>query len=385
MTDEKIHCELKDKGCGGCTMLSMPYPVQLKKKQKMVVKLLGKFGKVSPIQGMEEPWHYRNKVISTFTCGPGKRVDSGIYAQGSHRVIPVKSCMLHQEALDEAVEAVRTAAGFCKYQVYDEDRGTGLIRHVLARHSLMTDEILVVLVTASPVLPGAKAFVKKVRELCPKVSTIIQNMNHRSTSAVLGDREKVLYGKGYIEDSLCGIRFRIAGSSFYQINSKQTEVLYQTAIKAAKLTGKETVLDAYCGVGTIGLTAAGYAKSVLGVEVNKSAVQCAVQNAKTNGIKNARFLCEDATRFIQRMASRGERVDVVFMDPPRAGSTPEFLEAVNRMRPQKVVYISCNPETQRRDLELLVKRGWKVEMIQGIDLFPFTVHVEVVTCLQRVK
>lgn len=373
---KEITCELQKKGCGGCTMLSVPYSEQLKKKQKTVNKLLGKFGQVSPIIGMEEPWHYRNKVISTFTMGKDKKLNSGIYVQGTHKVLPVQSCYLHNEALDEAVEAVRKAAKFCKYQAYDEDRHTGLIRHVLVRHSLLKDEILVVLVTAAQILPGSKNFVNKVRELCPKITTVVQNINPRSTSAVLGDKEKILYGKGFIVDELCGVKFRIAASSFYQINPIQTEKLYNTAIKAAGLNGKQSILDAYCGVGTIGLSAAKSAKSVIGVELNKSAVQCAIQNVRENGVKNAKFICEDATKFILKMAAGNEKVDVVFMDPPRAGSTPEFLDAVSRMKPQKIVYISCNPETQKRDVELLAKKGWKVDLIQPFDLFPHTDHIE---------
>ena len=363
MALQQKRCELEEQGCGGCDLLSLPYEKQLQKKQKELKALLGKFRKLQPILGMEEPWHYRNKVISTFTYHE-RKLDSGIYIQGTHKVLPVKSCLLHQPALDEAVEAVRQAARVCKYKPYDEDRHTGLLRHVLARHSLLTDEVMVVLVTASPILPGAKNFVKEVRRRCPKVSTILQNINPRDTSAVLGYQEKILCGRGYIEDELCGVRFQIAASSFYQVNPKQTEVLYQAAISAAKLDGSQSVLDAYCGVGTIGLTAAGKARSVLGVEVNKKAVQCALENARKNGIKNARFLCEDATKFIQKMADRGEHVDVVFMDPPRAGSTPEFLDAVSRMKPDSIVYISCNPETLKRDLEILVKKNWKVEKIQ---------------------
>ena len=384
MALQQKRCELEEQGCGGCDLLSLPYEKQLQKKQKELKALLGKFRKLQPILGTEEPWHYRNKVISTFTYHE-RKLDSGIYIQGTHKVLPVKSCLLHQPALDEAVEAVRQAARVCKYKPYDEDRHTGLLRHVLARHSLLTDEVMVVLVTASPVLAGAKNFVKEVRRRCPKVSTIIQNINPRATSAVLGYQEKILCGRGYIEDELCGVRFQIAASSFYQVNPKQTEVLYQTAISAAKLDGSQSVLDAYCGVGTIGLTAAGKARSVLGVELNKKAVQCALENARKNGIKNARFLCEDATKFIQKMADRGEHVDVVFMDPPRAGSTPEFLDAVSRMKPDSIVYISCNPETLKRDLEILVKKDWKVEMIQGVDLFPGTKHVETVVLLGRKK
>ena len=252
------------------------------------------------------------------------RCKSGIYAQGTHWVIPVEACLLHQPVLDEAIEAVRKAVREFKYPVYDEDKKTGLVRHILVRHSLSEDQVLAVLVTASPVLPGEKAFGKRVRQLCPKITTLVQNINDRSTSAVLGYKDKVLYGKGYIQDTLCGLRFRISGSSFYQINPVQTEILYRTAIEAADLDKDQTVLDAYCGVGTIGLFAASRAKKVIGVERNKSAVRCAWENAKENGIQNVQFLCDDATDFIRKMAARGERVDVVFMDPPRAGSTPEF-------------------------------------------------------------
>ncbi|WP_330407699.1 23S rRNA (uracil(1939)-C(5))-methyltransferase RlmD [Blautia argi] len=270
------------------------------------------------------------KVISTFAKGKGKNLESGIYAQGSHRVLPVKTCFLHQPILDKAVEAVRRAVSDCKYQPYDEDRRTGLIRHVLVRHSLTTDEVMAVLVTASPVLPGAKAFVKKVRELCPNITTIVQNVNARSTSAVLGDREKILYGKGFITDSLCGVRFRIAASSFYQVNPKQTEILYKKAIEAAGLNGKQTVLDAYCGVGTIGLTAAKHAKNVLGVELNKSAVQCAIENAKANHLKNARFLCGDATRFYTENGGKS-----------RAGERSIYGSAQSRQHPG--IFAGCKP------------------------------------------
>lgn len=383
MAEERHICALLRQGCGGCPLLETPYPEQLRQKQARVEALLGEFGPVSPILGMEHPWHYRNKAISTFCTGPGRRLDSGIYAAGTHRVVPVASCLLHHPALDEAVEAVRQAARLCRYEPYQEDRGTGLVRHVLVRHSRATGRVLVALVTAAPVLPGARAFVSKVRELCPRVETIVQNINPRRSSAVLGPREKVLWGRGYIEDTLCGVRFRLGASSFYQINPEQTEVLYRTALDGVGLDGTQTVVDAYCGVGTIGLACAGKAKSVLGVELNRSAVNCAVQNARANGIANARFLCADATSAIQRMAQQGEQVDVVILDPPRAGSTPEFLQAVCQLAPERVVYISCNPETQRRDLEYLTARGWKATFIQPVDLFPHTEHVETVVLLTR--
>ena len=380
---QQFSCPLQKQGCGGCPMLALPYEEQLRKKQKKIKRLLGNFGKPQSIIGMENPWHYRNKAISTFTYVKGKQVQSGIYAQGTHWVIPVETCLLHQPVLDEAIEAVRKAVREFKYPVYDEDKKTGLVRHILVRHSLSEDQVLAVLVTASPVLPGAKAFGKRVRQLCPKITTLVQNINDRSTSAVLGYKDKVLYGKGYIQDTLCGLRFRISGSSFYQINPVQTEILYRTAIEAADLDKDQTVLDAYCGVGTIGLFAAPRAKKVIGVERNKSAVRCAWENAKENGIQNVQFLCDDATDFIRKMAARGERVDVVFMDPPRAGSTPEFLQAVSAMRPEKIVYVSCNPETQKRDLELLIKERWKVKKIQGVDMFPHTEGIETVVLLDK--
>lgn len=379
----KTLCPHSKKGCGGCPLLHLPYAEQLSKKQKSVEKLLGSFGRVQPIVGMQEPWHYRNKAISTFKPNTGKTVQSGIYAQGSHRVIPVDKCLLHASALDDAIDAVRKAATSCGYTAFDEDRRTGLLRHVLVRHSLQTNELLVCLVTAQPALPGAKAFVTKLRQLCPNVATVVQNINPRYSSAVLGNAEKILYGKGYITDTLCGVSFRLSAASFYQVNPIQTEKLYQIAIQAAGLDGTQTVLDAYCGVGTIGLACASKAKHILGIELNRSAVNCAIQNAKANNIKNARFLCADATSAIQRMAQQGEKVDIVFLDPPRAGSTVEFLQAVSELAPKRIVYVSCNPETQKRDLQYLTKQGWSVQFIQPVDLFPHTDHVECVVELSK--
>lgn len=377
------NCTYRKKGCGGCPLLTTPYPQQLAKKQKQLQALLGKFAKVQPIVGMEEPWHYRNKAVSTFKPGSGRAVFSGIYAQGTHRVIPVEQCLLHNPALDEAIDAVRRAAHACHYEPFNEDRRTGLLRHVLVRHSRTTGEVLVCLVTAQSALPGSKAFVSKVRELCPAVTTVVQNINPRYSSAVLGSAEKVLFGKGFIQDTLCGITFRISAASFYQVNPVQTELLYNAAIEAAGLDGSQVVLDAYCGVGTIGLASAAHAKQVIGIELNRSAVNCAIQNTKANHLTNTRFICADATSAIQRMAAQKESVDVVFLDPPRAGSTPEFLQAVCQLAPKKVVYISCNPETLCRDTEFLVKHGWKTEQIKPFDLFPHTEHIETIAVFSK--
>ena len=382
-----MDCKLRAKNCGGCPMLGMDYAAQLKQKEETVKKLLGKYGPVEHIRGMETPYHYRNKVISTFTTGWGGKLTSGIYAANSHKVLQVESCLLQDEVLDKTMLAVRAAAGTCHYQPFNEDKGTGLLRHCLLRRGVMTGQVMVVLVTAQAVLPGAKNFVKALLTEAGKqgvaITTIVQNVNDRKTSVVLGDMEKVLYGKGFILDELCGKTYAISPRSFYQINHTQTEVLYGLAVDAAHLTGKEVVLDAYCGIGTIGLTAADHAKQVVGVEVNREAVHDAIGNAKHNGVKNARFFAADATRWIGEAAAAGERADVIFMDPPREGSTPQFIESVARMAPKRVVYVSCNPVTLVRDLELLTRKGYKVESSTPVDMFPHSEHIETVCALSK--
>ena len=384
-----MNCNLRAKNCGGCPLLDLGYPEQLKQKEAAVRKLLGKYGPVHPIRGMEHPYHYRNKVISTFAPTSGGKLTSGIYAARTHKVLPVESCLLQDEVLDTVMQAVRAAANACRYQPFNEDKGTGILRHCLLRRGVATGQVMVVLVTAQPVLPGAKNFVRALLAEAEKrqvpITTIVQNYNPRKTSVVLGEAEKVLYGKGYILDTLCGKSYAISPRSFYQVNPLQTAVLYGLAVDAAHLTGKETVLDAYCGIGTIGLTASGKAKQVVGVEVNRDAVRDAIGNAKHNNVRNARFFAADATAWIREAADAGQRADVIFMDPPREGSTPEFLESVVRMAPKRVVYVSCNPETMARDLALLTRKGYRAEGFTPVDMFPHTKHVECVTAFVRMK
>lgn len=368
-------------------MLGLDYAEQLKQKEAAVRKLVGKYGPVAPIRGAENPCHYRNKVISTFAAGPGGKLVSGIYAAGTHKVLPVESCLLQDEVLDTVMQAVRAAASTCRYQPYNEDKGTGLLRHCLLRRGVVSGQVMVVLVTAQPVLPGAKNFVRALLAEAEKrhvpVTTVVQNYNPRRTSVVLGEEEKTLYGKGFILDTLCGKTYALSPRSFYQINHDQTEVLYGLAVEAARLTGKEVVLDAYCGIGTIGLTASGRAKQVVGVELNRDAVRDAIGNAKHNNVKNARFFAADATQWITEAAAAGQRADVIFMDPPREGSTPQFIESVARMAPKRVVYVSCNPETMARDLALLTAKGYRAEGFTPVDLFPQTAHCETVVLLSK--
>lgn len=371
------------KKCGGCQYQGMEYGEQLKRKQKEVEKLLKGFQKVSPILGMDNPYHYRNKVHAVFDRRSNGQIISGIYEEGTHRVVPVDSCLIEDKTSDEIIVSIRNLLKSFKIKVYDEDTQYGLLRHVLIRKGFVSGEVMVVLVLSSPILPSKNNFVKTLRKLHPEITTVVLNVNEKKTNMVLGERNITLYGKGYIEDQLCGCTFKISPNSFYQVNPAQTEVLYRTALSFAKLTGKERVLDAYCGIGTIGLTAARQAAEVIGVELNRTAVRDAVWNAKRNQVKNARFYQGDAGEFITSMAEQKETVDVVFMDPPRSGSEEAFLSSLVKMAPGKIVYISCNPETLERDLRYLVKMGYGVEKIQPVDLFPWTVHVETVCLLNN--
>jgi len=356
----------------------MPYEKQLEQKQKHLEKLLKPYCHVAPIIGMENPYHYRNKVHAVFDHDKKGNPVSGVYEVNSHRVVPVENCMIEDQKADEIIGTIRGMLKSFKIRTYDEDTGYGLLRHVLIRRGFATGEVMVVLVTASPIFPSKNNFVKALREKHPEITTIIQNVNGRDTSMVLGDKEHVLFGKGFIEDILCGCRFHISSKSFYQVNPVQTEILYNKAIEAAGLTGKERVVDAYCGIGTIGIVASKHAKEVIGVELNRDAVRDAVENAKINGIKNVKFFCNDAGKFMVNMAEDGEHVDVVFMDPPRSGSTEEFIDSVVKVKPERVVYVSCGPETLVRDLEYFRKKGYEAKMGWGVDLFPATAHVEAV-------
>ena len=369
------------KQCGGCQLQHVPYAQQLAQKQRRVRELLGGFGPVLPILGMEEPKHYRNKVTAAFALDRNRKIVTGIYQPGSHAVVPVDSCLIEDETADAIIMDIRRMLPDFRIRVFDERSGTGWLRHVLVRRGFATGQALVVLVAVSPIFPLQKPFVQKLRELHPEVRSVVLNINDRVTPVVLGTQEKVLYGEGAIEDILCGYRFRISPRSFYQINPVQTEKLYRTALDFAELTGAETVLDAYCGIGTIGITASGRAKQVIGVELNRDAVADAIVNARLNGIKNCWFTAGDAGEYMEQMARDGMRPDLVFLDPPRAGSDERFLSSLLRCAPKKVVYVSCDPETLARDLGTLAKGGYRVGKSQPVDMFPYTRHVETVCLL----
>ena len=373
------------KKCGGCQYQGLAYPKQLEKKQKNVEALLKKFGKVNPIIGMKEPFYYRNKVHAVFDRDRRGNIISGTYEANSHRVVPIEECLIEDKKCQEIIRTIRGMLKSFKIKTYDEDTGYGLLRHVLVRRGAKSGEIMVVLVLGSPIFPSKNNFVKALRKEHPEITTILLNVNSKKTSMVLGEKESVIYGKGFIRDELCGCTFRISAKSFYQVNPVQTEVLYNKAIEFAALTGKERVIDAYCGIGTIGMIAAKHAKEVIGVELNKDAVRDAKLNAKENNVKNIVFRQGDAGEFMTAMAAAGEKADVVLMDPPRARSDEAFLSAVVKLAPKKVVYVSCNPETLARDLKYLTRKGYEVRKIQPVDMFGFTVHVETVVLMSKVK
>ena len=371
------------KKCGGCQYQGMDYTAQLKKKQKEMNKLLKDFGKPEPIIGMKDPLHYRNKVHAVFGRTRKGEIVSGTYEAGTHKIVNIDECIIEDEISQSIIRTIRGLLRSFKIRTYDEDTGYGLLRHVLVRRGFTTGQVMVVLVLSSPILPSKNNFVKALRKEHPEITTVVLNVNDKKTSMVLGERDIILYGKGYIEDILCGCTFRISPQSFYQVNPVQTERLYQTAMDYAELTGKERVIDAYCGIGTIGMVAAKKAREVIGVELNRNAVKDARTNAKLNQIKNITFYEGDAGRFMVSMAEEGEKADVVFMDPPRNGSDEAFLSSVIRLAPKRIVYVSCGPDTLARDLKYLTRNGYQVRKMQPVDMFGFTEHCEMVVQLVK--
>lgn len=373
------------KKCGGCQLQNLSYPEQLKFKQNKVERLLKNFCKVEPIIGMENPYHYRNKVQAAFYTDKRGKIISGVYQSGTHHVVGIDLCQTEDVIADKIIVAVRKLLPSFKMTTYNEDTGKGFLRHILVKRGFATNQIMLVLVTGTPVFPSKNNFVKAILKQFPEITTIVQNVNNYNTNLVLGNNQKVLYGKGYIEDILCDCRFRISPKSFYQINPVQTEVLYNTAMEYADLNGNETVLDTYCGIGTIGIVAAKRgAGRVVGVELNGDAVRDAIVNARANNLKNIRFYKGDAGEFMYEASDEDEKPDVVFMDPPRAGSDTKFLDSLIKMSPETVVYVSCNPETLARDLEYLTNNSdYKVRKIQPVDMFPHTAHIECVVLMSR--
>lgn len=370
------------KKCGGCQLLNLKYEEQLRHKQINTIRLLGKFCHIEEIIGMENPYNYRNKAQYAFGMDKGKII-CGVYQSSTHRIVDIDRCMLTHPKSDEIAETVKKLLKSFKLKPYDENTGQGFLRHLLIKNGFKSGEIMVVFVTGTPQFPSKRSFVNALVGRHPEITTIVQNVNNKFTSMVLGEKSEVLYGEGKITEELCGLKFRISPRAFYQINPIQTELLYNKALEYADFKGDEKIIDAYCGTGTIGLIASRSVKSVTGVEINKDAVKDAFENAKLNSIENVRFFTADAGKFMVDLAKNGEKIDTVIMDPARAGSDIPFLSSLVKLSPKKVIYISCNPKTLARDLLYLCKNGYKVRKIQPFDMFPHTDHIECACLIER--
>lgn len=427
-----------ERECGACQLLGVPYAEQLEEKQARMRELFGPLSDDAcaflPICGMDRPLYYRNKVMTPYAPGrvvrpdgrandgsrdergagagrgmqrakgargargrrseaPRREILCGMYAAGSHRIIPTDECLLENQTAKRILLTIRQLMLKFRIEPYDEDALSGFLRHAVVRVGHESGEVLVTLVTNGEAFPGSKNFARELVRRCPEITTVVQNVNTRDTNAVLGhEGEHVLYGPGFILDTLCGLSFRISSHSFYQVNAVQTEVLYRRAIELARLSGGETVLDAYCGTGTIGLVAAhgvpgkgapsARAARVIGVDNVASAIADSRENAAHNGVGNAEFAVADAGAFMRERAARGDGVDVLLMDPPRAGASEEFLGAVRALKPRRVVYVSCNPQTQARDVAILREAGYRLTAVQPVDMFPHTAHVENICVLE---
>ena len=367
--------------CGACDLIGLSYPETLTWKQRFISGLLKDFGPVEPIVPMEKPLYYRCKVHRVFSRDRQGRLHCGNYRPGSHFVADLNHCLIEDRTAQRILGTIRDLALSFRIPIYDEDRGTGLLRHALIRIAPGTGEILAVLVMAGPSFPGKRHFIDALRKAHPEITSLVLNLNTRSTTMVLGEKNLPLFGPGFIHDRLGDLTFRLSPGSFYQVNPVQTRILYAIAADSAGLTGQETVVDAYCGIGTIGLTAAPLAGRVIGVELNPEAVRDAKMNARLNRIENAEFIQGDAGDFLDSLSSAGKAADVIFLDPPRSGSTEKFLSSCVRLAPRSIVYVSCGPESLRRDLRFLTARGYQVSRIRPVDMFPFTKHIETVVLI----
>lgn len=382
MSNEKV-CEIYKK-CSGCQLMNLSYEEQLKLKQSEIIKLYGRFCHVEEIIGMENPCHYRNKATRAFKLRyPNMRVISGIYQSKTGSVVPCDNCLLEDVKSQEIIKDIKRLMPQFRLLPFDEKTGKGLIRHITVRKAASTGEYMVVIVTSSPIFPVGKELAAKVCQIHPEVKTVVQNISKTMDKMVLGEQEKVLIGEGRIVDELLGLKFIISPFSFYQVNPTQTEKLYSKAIEMAELKGGETVLDCYCGIGTIGLCASQKAEQVIGVESNAAAVRDAIKNARLNNIKNARFFTSDTGELLKEFADGKETAEVAFIDPARAGCDRLALESLIRIAPERIIYISCNPETQARDCGVLAKAGYRIRRVQPVDMFPFTRHVETVVLMSR--
>ncbi|WP_110001788.1 MULTISPECIES: 23S rRNA (uracil(1939)-C(5))-methyltransferase RlmD [Paenibacillus] len=390
-------CPIYDQ-CGGCQIQHMSYAGQLAWKRQLVVDNLQRIGKLNvlvedaegaeqqgirvlPTMGMDEPWRYRNKAQVPIGAADGGLV-GGFYAKGSHRIIDMDTCLIQHEHNDEVVAKVKEIGSHFGISAYNEETGRGLLRHVVVKKAFRTGEMMLVLVTNGRDIPHKDAWIGSIREAIPHVASICQNVNKKQTNVIFGDETRVLWGRDVIYDYIGDVQFAISARSFYQVNPVQTEVLYGKTVEYAGLSGKETVIDAYCGIGTISLFLAQHADQVYGVEIVPEAIEDARSNAMLNEMKNVKFEVGASEDVIPRWKEQGIEADVIVVDPPRKGCDPRLLDTILEMKPERVVYVSCNPSTLARDLRLLEDGGYRTVEVTPVDMFPHTVHVECCALLE---
>lgn len=379
------------KHCGGCQLQHLSYEEQLRQKRQVVMDNLERIGGldlnqvvVHPTLGMETPWRYRNKAQVPIGERDGELI-GGFYRQGSHEIIDMQECLIQHEANDQVIQRVKEIASKLGIPAYDEEKHQGLLRHVVAKYGFATNQLMLVLITNGNAIPRQTELIEQLTGSFPNLKSIVQNINTKRTNVIFGSETKVLWGEGYIYDTIGEIRFAISAQSFYQVNPVQTKVLYETALAYADLQGHETVIDAYCGIGTISLFLAQKAKKVYGVEIVPQAIEDAKRNAQLNNMDNVEFIVGEAETIIPQWKAQGMTADVICVDPPRKGCDPALLEAIIAMRPKRVVYVSCNPSTLARDLNILAEGGYQVKEVQPVDMFPQTAHVECVVLMSRVE
>lgn len=373
--------------CGGCAYRHISYAAELKEKKQTVTDAMQRIGGIDieceEILSIEKPERYRNKAQIPVGLDSDGNIKAGFYSKRSHRIADCDDCLLQMPQFSKIIKAVKSFIAENPITVYSEESHSGLIRHIYLRRGRITGQIMVCLVINGDSLPRQQRLVEKLLDTDENIVSIVLNINKEKTNVVLGSTCKVIYGSEFIEDELCSLKFRISPLSFYQVNPEGTELLYGKAKEFAALTGEETVLDLYCGTGTIGLTMADKAKRIIGVEIIPQAIENAKRNAADNGIKNARFICDDASGAAKTLFDEGIRPDVIILDPPRKGCSADVIETVAKMNPERVVYVSCDPATLARDCKLFSSFGYETAKLTAVDMFPRTTHVECVVLLSR--
>jgi len=374
------------KKCGGCSYAGRTYFEQAAAKEKRVERLISPFCEVLPIHHCESPLYYRNKVHSAFKKLRNGRIICGPYESGSHRIVEVRSCLIENAIASSIIRDCAKLAEQYKISIYDEVKCTGDLRRVLVRTADATGEVMTVIIIGSSYFKKKKIFVEELLRMHPEITTLLINVNRRHDSMILetGELKKVT-GNGYITDIILGKKFRVSADSFMQSNHKQAEILYSEAIRLAGFNGDEICIDAYCGTGSTTLSFADYVGKITGVEINESAYKDAVKNMSANKIRNAGFVLADATLYMEELTGTGERIDCVILDPTRAGTTRQFIRACGRLKPSKILYISCCPETLARDLKGFRTQGYEACIAKPVDMFPWTDKIETIVVLKRIK